>query len=381
VSPRVKPKRTVDDVLDLAANRLVRGEAAEARLERLLAQADRGRAEFAEFRSRVASGERTHAAGADEVWWKYLLSPAIPSSLGGSVYGLDQEEQRVLSKASSAAGGYLVPTSMDEQITSARRARAVIGAISRELVTSDGTQLLVPSTTTHGVSTWTAENVAYTASDEVFGQVTVGAFKGSTQVIVSEELARDAGADFEGYLANELGLRTAMLEETAFAVGDGNGKPLGVVTSTNGVSTVTAATGSSTGFKLADVNAVWAALPDGYKPNASWVMSPSAFRSLATLVDTAGGLVLPTLHTAEPTLFSRPVYQSADLPTAAAHARSVVVGDFSLGYLVRRVRGVAVQRQEEIFSNTGQLGFRAFERLDGRVILADALRILVNSAT
>ncbi len=99
-------------------------------------------------------------------------------------------------------------------------------------------------------------------------------------------------ADFEGYLADELGQRIALLEETAFAVGDGSGKPLGVSTSGNGVSTVTAATGSSTGFKLADVNAVWAALPDGYKPNASWIMSPSAFRSLAVLADTAGGLVL-----------------------------------------------------------------------------------------
>lgn len=82
----------------------------------------------------------------------------------------------MLSKATSAAGGYLVPTSLDDQITAARRARAVIGAISRELITGDGTTLLVPSTTTHGVATWTAENASYTASDEVFGQVSVGAF-------------------------------------------------------------------------------------------------------------------------------------------------------------------------------------------------------------
>jgi HK97 family phage major capsid protein len=334
----------------------------------------------AEFRSEAAKGEFPRAFSEDTAFWKYLLTPATVSPLGGTVPLLESEEHRVLSKASSAAGGYLVPTSLDDQITAARRARAVIGAISRELITGDGTNLLVPSAT-HGVAAWTAENASYTASDEVFGQVSVAAFKGATQVIVSEELARDALADFEQYLADELGRRIAMLEETAFAVGDGSGKPLGVSTSGNGVATVTAATGSSTGFKLADVNAVWAALPDAYKPTASWVMSPSAFRSLAVLVDTAGGLVLPTLHAAERTLFSRPVYQSADLPAAAANARSVVVGDFQVGYLVRRVRGVAVQRQEEIFSATGQLGYRAFERLDGRVIAADALRVLANSAT
>jgi HK97 family phage major capsid protein len=144
---------------------------------------------LAEFRSEAAKGERPRAFSDDAAFWKYLLTPAVPGPLGGADYGLDREEHRVLSKASSAAGGYLVPTSFDEQITAARRARAVIGAVSRELVTGDGTQMLFPSTTAHGVATWTAENVAYTASDEVFGQVTVGAFKGATKVIVSEELA------------------------------------------------------------------------------------------------------------------------------------------------------------------------------------------------
>jgi HK97 family phage major capsid protein len=216
--------------------------------------------------------------------------------------------------------------------------------------------MLAGTTTAHGTSTWTAEDATYTQSDETFGQVSIGAFKATTSLIVSEELATDATPDFEQYLADKLGQRTAQLEETAFAVGSGTGRPLGVVTSGNGVTTVTAATGSATGFKLADVNSVWAALPDGYKINGTWVMQPSAFRSLPVLTDTAGGLVLPSLHLSEPTLVGRPVFQSADLPTAAANARSVVVGDLSVGYLVRRVRGVSVQRQSELYAANGQIG-------------------------
>jgi HK97 family phage major capsid protein len=377
----VKPKRSQEDLLWEMSGRVLRGELAEVRLERMLL-AERRRNELAEFRSRAARGEapETHM-DADLAFWKMLVSPQRAGALGGVTYDLEDVERRVLSKATSAAGGYLVPTSFDEQITAARRNRAVIGNVARDLVTGDGSNLLAPTTTAHGTATWSAENAAYTQSDETFGQVTIGAFKASTSLIVSEELATDASADFEGYLADELGQRLAQLEETAFAVGDGSGKPLGVVTSGNGVTTVTAATGSATGFKLADVNSVWAALPDGYKPNATWIMSPSAFRSLAILTDSAGGLVLPSLHLAEPTLFGRPVYQSADLPAAAANARSVVVGDFSAGYLVRRVRGVSLQRQQELYAANGQIGLRIFERVDGRVIVADALRILVNSAT
>ena len=195
------------------------------------------------------------------------------------------------------------------------------------------------------------------------------------------ELDQDALADFDRFLANELGQRLALLEESAFAVGDGAGKPRGITHSTNGVATVAAATGSATAFKVADVRTVWAALADGYKLNASWLMSPSAFASHANLTDMAGGLVLPSLHAAEPTLSGRPVYSSPELPAAAANARSVVVGDFSVGYAVRRVRGLGVQRQTELQSDSGQLGYRLHSRVDGRVVLADALRILTNSAT
>jgi len=70
-------------------------------------------------------------------------------------------------------------------VTSVRRSRAVIGNLARELVTDEGTVIQLPAATTHGVATWTAENAAYTASDEVFSQVSIGAFKAATKCIVS----------------------------------------------------------------------------------------------------------------------------------------------------------------------------------------------------
>jgi HK97 family phage major capsid protein len=71
-----------------------------------------------------------------------------------------------------------------------------------------------------------------------------------------------------------------------------------------------------------------------------WPMIVDA-RSPADLTNTAGALVLPALHNENPTLYSRPVLVSPELPAAAANARSVVVGDFSVGYAVRRVRGLS----------------------------------------
>jgi HK97 family phage major capsid protein len=50
-------------------------------------------------------------------------------------------------------------------------------------------------------------------------------------------------------------------------------------------------------------------------------------------------------------------------------------------YAVRRVQGVGLQRLAELYSNLGQQGYKAYERVDGRPIVTDAARILAHSAT
>ena len=369
---------------------------AQAIAEQIVRQATAGgreartsaRSTFAEYRSARERGRVNLGADENLVFWKYLTAPPVlfgasPDMADWSPnrFLIEPLEQRALSKATGAAGGFAVPADFDAQITSARRARNVIGNAARVILTSHGRAIPLPTATAHGVGAWMSENAAVTPSDDTFAQVTVNAYKATTKTIVSEELAQDALDDFDRYLADELGQRLALLEETAFATGDGAGKPHGITHSTNGVATVAAATGSATGFKLADVRAVWAALPPAYEPNATWIMSPSAFASLANLTDTADGLVLPSVHNENPTLYSRPVLVSPELPAAAANARSVVVGDFQAGYAVRRVRGLGVHRQTELHSDSGQVGYRLFARVDGRVVLPDALRILTNSAT
>ena len=76
-----------------------------------------------------------------------------------------------------------------------------------------------------------------------------------------------------------------------------------------------------------------------------------------------------------------PVYSHPDLAAIGANAKAGIVGDFNRGYMIRRVDGVFMQRQNELHSDSGQVGFRAYLRLDGKVLLADALRIITFAAT
>ena len=328
----------------------------------------RRRSSLEEFRADVPSGSLPPHS--DEAWWEHATNPKWVQ--------LDTPEHRALSRATGPAGNFLVPTDVEAQIISAARAESAIARHAREVPTTSGSTLNLPTSPTHGAASWTAENAATTPSDEVFGEISLTAPKMTTKVIVSEELAQDARVPFDEYLATEVGQRFGALEGTAFASGSGSGQPQGLIPN---VTAVTAATGSATSFKLADVVALYNALPAAYRPRAVFVFHPSAFSSLASLTDSSGGLVLPSLQTAEPSLLGRPVEVDANFPAPAANARSAVFADFQAAYTIRRVSGVSVQRLEELHSDNDQFGYRARERVDGRVVLADAARAFAHSAT
>ncbi len=324
---------------------------------------------------RTANGNTVGPPTPGYAWWKYMLIPA----LGDPYHDLNLEEQRALSKATGAAGGFLAPADTYEEIVGAARAQRVIATLAREFITDKGGSLPLPSATAHGAGGWLAENASGAASsDETFAQTELGAFKSHTKVIASEELAQDAGIEFDEYLASELGARLATVQDAAFATGSGSGQPQGFVPN---VPAVIAATGSATAFRLADLSAAYRALPPAYRPAATWLFHPDTFGALAALTDSAGALVLPSLQLDPPVLFGRPVFVSADMPAPAPSAKSGAFGDFRTGYAVRRVRGIGVLRLVELHSDNGQVGFRGIERVDGRVVIGDAIRVLQHSAT
>jgi HK97 family phage major capsid protein len=310
------------------------------------------------------------------IFWQYVTAPpgfADPRET------LNDEEYRVLSKAASG-GGFLVPTDVENKVVAAARAASAVAQVATDVTTAKGETLGFALASTHGTAAWVAESASYTPSDETITQQNLGAFKGGTKLIVSEELMRDEAVDLDNYLAAELGARIGALQEAAFCTGDGSGKPLGLVHASSPYTVVNAATGSSTLYKIADIVAVYKALPSGYRATASWLINADDFASLAGTTDTAGSLAIQSLSFDPPSLLGRPVL-IADLPAPAASAKSLVFGDMKRAYGIRRVNGVTFQRQDEIHSDSGQVGLKAAARCDGRPLLADAARILAHSAT
>jgi HK97 family phage major capsid protein len=112
-----------------------------------------------------------------------------------------------------------------------------------------------------GAAAWVAESGSYTPVDATITQQNLSAFKSATKIIVSEELRADEAVQMDAWLAAELGARLGALQENAFCIGDGSGKPLGLVHASSTIPVVTASAGSTLKYTVADLLAVVKALP------------------------------------------------------------------------------------------------------------------------
>lgn len=325
-----------------------------------------------EFQRRRAGERGADVAEYRNAFFKYVTARAVAE--------LDFEEKRALSRATNPAGGFLVPTEMEASIIRSERFMGSVAALSNTITTAGGEPLLVAANTAHGSAVWTAENAAFTPSDETFAQISLNAYKASTKVIVSEELLQDSAFNLEELLSQEFGERIGVLEETAYVNGDGTGKPQGILPN---ITAITAAVGNTTAFNYTALVSLVFSVPAQYRRGSSFVVNDAAARNMYLMLDSQNRPLwsVNVAVSGPDTFLGYPIYTHPDMPAPAIGAKSVMFGDWRRVYTIRRVQGFSVQRQNELHSDNGQVGFRGWERVDGRVVLADAARAMIHSAT
>lgn len=297
--------------------------------------------------------------------------------------GLSNDEFRVLSKAASG-GGFFVPTELADMVVRALRfLPGGVGALARTFVTASGDAMNVALNLTHGSAAWIAESGSYTPSDETITQTSLSAFKAGSKIIVSEELLTDSAFDLTSFITTEFGERIGALLEDSYINGNATGKPGGILDASQAVTVNTLPAGQVTTLTYAAIAAAIFGVPAQYREGMAILVSDSLWVRLVTLVDSTGRPIWQpaTAAGAPDTLAGIPIYTHPGLPASGANAKSMVVGNFNRAYWIRRVNGVFMQRQNELHSDNGQVGFRAYLRVDGKVVLADALRVVAFAAT
>lgn len=338
---------------------------------------ERGMALEAEL-SRPVGSPLTNAPGAGGKLKTGRASDEYKSAMLNALRSNFRQVSNVLVEGTDASGGYLVPDEYDARLIEALEQENVVRKLGTVIQTSGERKINVAAT--KPAASWVEESGALVFSDPTFDQKILDAYKLSVAVKVSEELLADNQYDLEGYLIRSFGQAIANAEEEAFLTGDGVSKPTGLLHPTlGGQIGITTAGNAITADEVVDL--IYK-LKRPYRAKASFIMADSTLAFLRKLKDGTGQYIWsPGLAAGEPDrLLGYPVYTSAYVPAVAAGQSVIAFGDIS-NYNIgdRGTRSFAALH--ELYAGVGQVAFVAKERVDGKLILPEAVQVLKMKGT
>lgn len=272
----------------------------------------------------------------------------------------------ILQEGVDADGGYLVPEEYDSRLIETLKEENIMRSLATTISTSGQHKINVAAS--DPAAAWIDEGGALNFGDSKFAQVLLDAHKLHVAIKVTEELLYDSAFNLESYILSSFGQALANAEEDAFLNGDGTGKPTGIFHKTNG------------GTFLKDIPAIKSddmidlihSLKRPYRKNASFIMNDKTVSSIRKLKDNNGAYIWqPSYQQNEPDrILGYPVYTSAFAPENA-----IAFGDYR--YYNIGDRGTrSFKELTELFAGNGMIGFVAKERVDGKLVLKEAVQIL-----
>lgn len=284
-----------------------------------------------------------------------------------------------LQEGTDSEGGFLVPDEFEHTLIESLEEENIFRKLAHVITTSTGDRK-IPVVASKGSASWVDEEGTINDSDDAFTQVSIGAYKLGTLIKVSNELLNDSVFNLEAYISKEFGRRIGTKEEDAFFNGNGVGKPVGIFNATGGAQ-IGITTASATEIKADEIIDLFYSLKASYRKKAVWIVNDSTIKAIRKLKDANGNyLWQPALTSGTPdTLLGRPVYTSSYVPTIAAGAKTIAFGDFSYYWIADR-QGRNFKKLSELYAATDQTGFVATQRVDGKLILPEAIKVLVQHA-
>lgn len=282
-----------------------------------------------------------------------------------------RQVSNILQEGVDADGGYLVPEEYDNRLIKVLNDENIMRKLGHKITTSGDHKINIAST--EPAAAWIEEGGALQFSDAQFSQILLDAHKLHVAIKVTEELLYDSAFNLENYIIDEFGKALSNAEEDAFLNGTGVGQPLGLFAATGGgtvYKTVTKLTAD-------DIMNLVYALKRPYRKNSAFIMNDQTIATIRTFKDNNGAYMWqPSYQAGEPDkLLGYPVYTSPFAPTDA-----IAFGDYS--YYNIGDRGTRSFKQlTELFAGNGMIGFVAKERVDGKLILPEAVQILKVSST
>lgn len=305
----------------------------------------------------------------------------------------DKDIKNAAGVGTGSAGGYAVPPQFRDVFIETMKWYGPMLEEAETLYTQTGANLPWPTNDDTGnVGALLAENTQVSEQDVTLGTASLDAFMYTSKLVrVSFQLLQDR-PDFDTWLARKLGERIGRILNQHFTTGTGTNQPDGIVTSATVGVTGTGSFAGTGGLSYDNLVDIVESLDPAYgnatggtgdAPGLKFMMHQSARKAARKLKDSQNRpLWEPSLQAgAADNLMGYPVRINNDMPTLAASSKSVLFGNIRQAYVARIVKELTTLRLTERYADFLQVGFLAFERADGTMQDANAVRVFQTTAT
>ncbi|WP_299596598.1 phage major capsid protein [uncultured Tateyamaria sp.] len=284
------------------------------------------------------------------------------------------DEVKALQNAADAQGGFLVPEDFRAELIKTVTETSPMRQVAR--TTSTGRdELVLPKRVTKLQGGWTAELDDRPESEPTYGQIKIPVHELGVWTSVSNANLEDSAFDMQTELTADFGESFGEMESSAFILGDGVGKPTGILTNVDIPVTPSAAAGVA---DADDLITTFYAVKAAYRNRGAWMMNSSMLAAVRKLKTSSGDyLWRESLADGQPaTILGRPVYEAVDMPDPVPNAKAAIFGDFSRAYRIVSRVDLSVLRDPYTLAGKSAVKFHARQRVGGDVVQPEAVRVL-----
>lgn len=294
-----------------------------------------------------------------------------------------------------AGGGFLIPEVLRSELLRINLESAIVRPRAR-VVPMESLRVSFPAidstsnvSSVYGgiVSYWEEEGATHTDSAPEFQTIDLFAKKLVTYTVVPNELMADSVGSLQMFIGEIFPEALSFDEDYALLTGNGVGKPLGALNTSNaGTISVAKETGQTAAtIYWENIIKMYARMLPGSLGRAVWVVSTDVFPELATMALSVGTGGAPVWHTdghSAPvlTLLGRPVIQTEKTPAALGTRGDISFWDPGF-YLVGDRQMMSATSSEHSHFTSDKTAFKITTRLDGRPWLQNAITPRNSAAT
>lgn len=281
-----------------------------------------------------------------------------------------------LQEGTDSAGGYLVPEEWDSRLIQGLEEENIMRSLGTTITTSGERKINIAGS--RPASAWIDEGAPLIFNDTTFGQTTISAHKLQVGIKVTNELLYDAAFPLESYILDMFTKEFAAAEEDAFLNGlaSDTSKPTGLFETASADSDTVVTTAGASIAADDIINLVYK-LKRPYRKSAVFIMNDQTLGALRKLKDGQGNFLWqPSYTEGDPDrLLGYQIYTSAYAPAIAAGKPAIAFGDMSY-YNIADRGARSFTELRELYMGNDMTGFVMIERVDGLLLLPEAVRVL-----